>query len=365
MMKWYNFKKIDLYIVRKFLGSFFYSIALIIVIAIIFDTSEKLDDFMEKQAPLKAIVFDYYLNFIPYFVVLYSHLFTFISVVFFTSKMAYQTEIIAILGAGVSYKRLLKPYMIAAAIITVMSFVLTNFIVPNANKKRLEFEERYIRNGIVGFNNKNIHRQIEPGLFVYFESYSNVSNTGYEFSLEKFDDNKLKSKLMGEYVYWDSIKSKWIIKNYYIRYIRSRTDSIVTGESIDTTLRLSPAEFRLRTNAVEAMNFFELNSFITDQKLQGSENVDVWLIEKYKRIAVPLSTFILTIIGVAVSSRKVRGGTGLHIGIGMAISFAYILSMSFASQFAIGAGLDPMLAAWIPNIIFSGIAYYLYRLAPK
>jgi lipopolysaccharide export system permease protein len=356
---------IDRYIIKKFLGTFFYAILLMIVIAVIFDFSEKIDDFLDKNAPASAIIFDYYLNFIPYFTILYSHLFTFIAVLFFTSKMAYNTEIVAILGSGISYKRLLYPYFISAAIITVMAFMLTNFVVPNANKKRLDFEEKYFRNNPVSYDFRNIHKQVRPGIFIYMESYSNISNTGYRFSIEKFEDGKLSSKLISEYIRWDSVKHKWSINNYYIRTIDGMKEKITEGRTIDSVLNIYPEDFRRRTNAVEAMNLFELRNFIKQQKLQGAENVELYQIEKYKRTALPFSTFILTLIGVSISSRKVRGGTGLHIGIGLGFCFSYIIFMQFSSQFSITGPLNPFIAVWLPNVIYAFIGYYLYKKAPK
>lgn len=364
-LKKLELKIIDWYIIKKFLGTFFFSILLIIVVSVIFDTSEKLDDFIEKNAPLKAIVFDYYFNFIPYFVILYSHLFTFISVLFFTSKMAYRTEIVAILSSGVSYRRLLWPYFVSALFIAVFSYTLMNFVVPNANIVRLEFEEHYIHNNPVSYNFRNIHKQIMPGVTMYMESYSNLSNTGYKFSIEKFENNSLVSKLMGEYINWDSIKNKWTVRDYYIRGIDGMKEKITKGNTIDTSLNIYPGDFRRRTNVVESMDLKELNAFIKEQKLQGAENIETYLIEKYKRIALPFSTFILTLIAVCISSRKVRGGTGLHVGIGLGFCFSYIVFMQFSSQFSISGNLNPLLAVWIPNIVYAIIGYYLYRLAPK
>ena len=358
-------KKIDRYIIGKFLGTFFFSILLIIAIAIVFDTSEKLDDFLKKDAPLHAIIFDYYLNFIPYFVVLYSHLFTFIAVVFFTSKMAYDTEIIAILSSGVSYRRMLWPYFISATIIAVCSFVLMNFIVPTANKGRLQFEELYIRSNPVDYKSQNVHIQVRPGVVIYMLYYQNQQNIGGKFSCEKFVKGKLVSKLMAESIRWDSIKNKWTIFDYYIRDIDGMTEKIRKGSSIDTSLNIYPADFKRRTNAVESMAMFELNRFIKQQKLQGTENINEYLIESYKRVSLPFATYILTLIAVCVSSRKVRGGTGLHIGIGLGFCFSYIIFMQFSSQFAIKGNLDPLMAVWIPNIIYALIGYYLYRIAPK
>jgi lipopolysaccharide export system permease protein len=356
---------IDYYIIRKFLGTFFFALLLIICIAVIFDVAEKIDDFMEKKATLKAIVFDYYFNFIPYFAVLFSSLFTFISVIFFTSKMAYNTEIIAILNSGMSFRRLMYPFLVSAAFISVFSFLLSNFVLPSANRKRLAFEDLYVHSKPYDYKKTNIHKQIEPGIFVYMESFINATETGIKFSMEKFDDQKLTSKLMAEYIKWDSIKGKWTAYNCYIRNISGMKETIITKDKIDTTLNLSPEEFKRRDNFVDAMSIGDLNQYIKTLKLQGADNLTTFIIEREKRLAFPFSTFILTMIGVTLSSRKVRGGIGMHIGIGLGLSFGYILFMQFSSQFAINGTLSPTIAAWLPNVIFALISIYLYRVAPK
>jgi lipopolysaccharide export system permease protein len=361
-----EFKILDRYIIKKFLGTYFYAIVLIIAIAVIFDFSEKIDDFIEKKAPIKEIIFDYYFNFIPYFALLYSHLFTFIAVIFFTSKMASNTEIIAILSSGVSYKRMLWPYFVSATIIAIFTYSLTNFVVPNVNKTRLDFEEKYIYNKPFSYKNRNIHKAERTNVIIYMESYINNTNTGTLFSMEKYNDNnELISKLMAHDIRWDSIKHKWTINDYYIRTINGNKEKIVSGATIDTSLNITPEDFNRRSNVVESMDFFELNKFIKTQKLQGAENIETFLIEKYRRLSVSFSTFILTLIGVCVSSKKSRGGIGLHIGIGLGICFSYIVFMQFSSQFAISGTLNPLLAVWLPNIIFAFVAYYMYKLAPK
>ena len=358
-------KIIDVYIIRKFLGTFFFSIVIILSIAVIFDFSEKIDDFIENQAPFREVIFDYYLNFIPYFAVLFSSLFTFISVIFFTSKMAYNTEIIAILSSGVSFRRLLRPYMVSAGFIALFAFSLSNFVIPDANRVKLNFEEKYIHSRPYTFNRRNIHRQIEPGVFIYMESYSNYSTTGYNFSLEKFEDGKLVSKMMADQISWDSTDNKWIARRYYIRDINGMHENLREGNTIDTTLNMTPEDFSRRLNVVETMSLSELNKFIKVSKMQGETNVVAYLIEKYKRTAFPFSTFILTLIGVAVSSQKVRGGIGMQLGTGLMISFGYILFMQFSSQFSIGGSLPPLLAVWLPNMIFAVVAFVLYKMAPK
>jgi len=358
-------KILDIYIIKKFLGAFFLSIALILSIVVIFDISEKIDDFLENGATLRLIIFDYYMNFIPYFAVLFSSFFAFISVIYFTSRMAYNTEIIAILSSGMSFKRMLRPYLISSFIIASISFILSDRVIPGANKIKLEFEEHYIHNRPVSFKTKNFHRQIEPGVFVYMETYSTISKVGYNFSLEKFEGKKLVSKMFADQIRWDSTLNKWSARRYYIRDYHGLTETITEGRKIDTTLNIYPEDFARRLNFVETMSLKELDDFIDQQLMQGETNVVAYQIERHKRIAFPFSTFILTFIGVAVSSRKMRGGIGLQIAIGVTISFTYILFMQFSSQFAIGGLLPVMLAVWLPNIVFLGVAVLLFRMAPN
>jgi len=363
-------KKLDLYILKKFLGTFFFLILIIVVIAIVFDFSEKIDDFVEHNASAHAIIFEYYLNFAPYFALLFSPMFTFIAVIFFTSKMAYQTEIIAILSSGISFLRFLYPYFLGALILGILTFTLNNFVLPHANKVRLKFEDRYLVTSVNKppqntVEERNIHKQIQPGVFIYLESYSSLSNVGYKFTIEKFEEGKLKEKLSSDYITWDSTKRKWTMNNYYIRKITGIQESLSKGNALDTVIGLTPEDFVRRDNAVETMNYYELNYFIKQQKLHGEESINAYILEKNKRIAGPFSTFILTLIGVALSSRKVRGGIGMHIGLGLGICFGFILFNQFSSQFAISGAISPAFAVWIPNIIFFAIGVVLYRLAPK
>ncbi|MDD2197246.1 MAG: LptF/LptG family permease [Bacteroidales bacterium] len=363
-MKKLGLKILDRYIIRKFVGTYFYAILLIVGIAVVFDVAEKMDDFVGKAAPLKAIIFDYYMNFIPYFANLFSSLFTFIAVIFFTSKMAYNTEIIAILSSGVSFKRMLFPYFISAAIIAIFSFLLNSFVIPPANHTRIEFENAYVKRPLRN-TERNIHRQVRPGIFIYMQSYNTNGDIGYKFTMEKIIDGKMESKLISDFIKWNPETDKWTVNNYHIRNYTDKGEEIITGEKIDTTIYLDPSDFSRRLNIVETMNIFELNEFIDQQQLQGAGNVEFYLIEKYKRVAFPFSTFILTLIGVSLSSRKVRGGIGLHIGLGLALSFSYILFMQFSTMFSVGGSISPLLAVWIPNILYSVIALILYRLAPK
>ena len=357
-------KKLDWYIIKKFLGTFFFTLALILLIVVIFDISEKIDDFLEHEVSLKAIIFEYYFNFIPYFGNLFSPLFIFISVIFFTSKMANNTEIIAILNSGMSFKRLLKPFIISAIILGILSFILGNFIIPPSNSERIDFENKYLKNKRYS-RAKNIHMQIEPEQYIYMESFNTTRNIGYKFTLENFKDGRLQSKLKSDYVQYDTLNHKWTINKYEIREFQTTGEIITTGTKIDTSLNLSPHDFTKRRSLVETMNMFELNNYITEEELKGSEQIVYHKIEKHKRIAFPFASIILTLIAVAIASRKIRGGIGVHLGMGMLIAFTYILFMQVSTTFATNSNLTPALAVWIPNLCYIVLAGVLLYKAPK
>ncbi len=358
-------KILDIYIIRKFLGTFFYSISLLILIVIIFDLSEKIDDFLTKQAPLKAIIFDYYLNFIPFFINLFSSLFTFISVIFFTSKLAARTEIVAILAGGVSFRRLLRPYMIAASVLVLLTIYLANFLIPITNIGLREFEKKYYKNPITN-RDMNIHMQINAGVFVYLETWDKTKKQGNRFTLEKFKDNTLVYKLTSDRIVWDSTKNFWHLQNFYSKtFLPGYKQKITRGVSKDTMMNMTPAEFVVDIEDIKTMNYQQLRAFIAREKLKGSKNIKQYEVEKYKRFAFPISGIILTLIGVALSSRKIRGGIGMHLGLGIAITFSYILFMQISTQFAVFGTLSPLFAVWLPNIIFGILAFYLIRIAPK
>jgi len=357
--------KLDRYIIKKFLGTFFFSIALIISISIVFDFSENIDEFIEKNAPTKAIILDYYLNFIPYFANLFSPLFVFISVIFFTSKMASNTEIVAILASGVSFKRILRPYLIGAIFLAIASLYLNNFLIPKSNKNRLSFQYKYIKDPFKN-KDKNIHFQLDSNSFAYMSQFVAQTNVGTKFSLEKFDSKgNLEYKLMSDWIQWDTSKNLWTIQNYYARFINGLNEHIERGYKKDTVLKMLPADFKRRNSAAEMYDYFELNDEINLEKFKGSKKVVNYEIEKHKRLAFPFATIILTFIGVAIASRKVRGGIGLHLGIGLLISFSFILFMKFTQTFATNGGLHPILAMWLPNFFFGALALYLIKKAPK
>lgn len=358
-------KKLDLYIIRKFLGTFCFSMVLILSIVIVFDLSERLEKFLENEAPVKAIIFDYYLNFVPYFANVFSSLFTFISVIFFTSKMAYNSEIIAILSTGTSFRRMVRPYMMAAGVIALLSLMLSSFIIPNANEKRIEFSQKYIWNKYSN-RDKNIHRQIAPGTYIYMSSFSVASKIGYDFSYENFKGDTLVEKLTSRWIEWNENTGKWTIKDWKLRKIDGDKETYTTGNQIDTLMGFLPSEFSEDPKKIkEKLNLLELNEYIARQKLRGSSNVVEFQIEKYRIFSGSFATFILTLIGVCIASRKIRGGMGFHLGLGLLISFSYILFMQFSTVFATNGDMNPLLAVWVPNILFSVVAFFVYRTAPK
>ncbi|MCI6492390.1 MAG: LptF/LptG family permease [Bacteroidales bacterium] len=358
-------RKLDAYIVRKFISTFFIALILIIGIVIIFDISEKIDDFVSKEAPLKAIIFDYYLNFVPYFMNMFSPLFVFITVIFFTSKMAADSEIIAILSCGISFHRMMVPYIFSASLIALLSLCLNLFVIPESNKTRLDFENKYVKTRFMSVG-RNVHYQISPGEFVYAESFSSWNKTAYRFTLERIEDNKLISKISAESAVYDTTSGKWRLKKYFIRdYNEDLTDQIRSGEQLDTTLALSVKDFYLTENTVETLTYKELNELIATQRMRGDANVKFALIEKHTRFALPFSAFILTIMGVSLSSRKRRGGIGWNIGIGIALAFTYILFLRFSQMFVHTGVLPPWIALWLPNVLYAFITAFLYRIAPK
>ena len=354
-------KKIDFYIIKKFLGTYVFAILLIISIAVVFDINEKIDDFME--APMKSIIFDYYLNFIPYYANLFSQIFTFIAVIFFTSKLAENSEIIAILSSGISFKRLMVPYMISAAIISSLTFTLNSFVIPSANKTRIEFQNKYVSNKKVDYA-ANVQLQVSPGVIAYINRYDDNLKTGYRFSMEKFEGKSLKSKLTAESIRYDSAYH-WIVRNYTIRDFDGMNETFRKGSRLDTIITIAPSDFLISRYDAELMTTPELNRYIKKQQERGASNVKPFQIEYEGRIASIFAAFILTSIGMSLSSRKVKGGMGVNIGIGLILSFTYIMFSTISSTFATNGDMSPRLAVWLPNILYIIIAIYLYTKAPK
>lgn len=361
-------KILDRYIMKRFMATFFIALLLIIGIVIIFDISEKIDDFVKNEVPLKSIIFDYYLNFVPYFINMFSPLFVFITVIFFTSRLAANSEIIAMLSGGESYHRIMVPYMASAVLIALLSLVLNFYIIPKANVTRVEFEQSYIGNsmGKGVFNRRNVHYQIAPGQFVFVESFSTWNNTAYKITLETIENNKLVSKLSAESAVWDSTAGIWHMRKYFIRdYTEGIEDRVRVGEQLDTAFALSVEDFYRNEETVEKLPIKALDELIDTQIMRGDKSVIFAQIEKNTRYALPFSAFILTLMGVCLTSKKKRGGIGWNIAIGIALAFLYILFLKFSQMFVLTGTLPPVVAIWIPNVMYTCIAAYLFKIAPK
>ena len=360
-------KILDWYIIKKFIGTYFYSIALIISISIVFDINENLAKFTQYHAPLRAIVVDYYMNFVPYFANLFSPLFVFIAVIFFTSKLAGNSEIISMLAAGVSFKRLMRPYMISAALISIMTFFLGAYVIPKGTIIRQNFETIY-KNKKKNTSAENVQLQVGKGVIAYIQHYDNNMKKGYGFCLDKFEDKKLISHMTASEIQYDTIsdsKYHWKARNWRIRQLKGMRETITSGSVKDTTIMMEPTDLVFSKGQQETFTSPKLRDYISKQIDRGSGNVVQYEVEFHKRIATSFASFILTTIGLSLSSRKRKGGMGLYLGIGLALSFTYIMLQTVSSTFAINANTPPMLAAWIPNIIFTVVAYFCYRKAPN
>lgn len=367
-MKWFNFLKLqrlDRYIIKKFLGTYFFSLLLIIVVIIVFDYNEKIDRFVSSNAPMDAIIFDYYANLAPYYANTFSALFVFISVIYFTSKLAGNSEIIAMLSSGVSFRRLIKPYMIAAGIISILTYLMSAFIIPNGTATRLEFEQKYSRKKKVESAN-DIQLKIDDNTIAFIERYENRNNTGWRFMLDKFENKKLVSHMEARTITYNPDRpGTWTARHWKIRDLQDNKEIIRESkkEPLDTLLRIEPSDFLISEGEQETMTTPELSDYIDKQKERGIANTKNFEIEYHKRIAMSFAAFILTIIGVSLSSRKAKGGMGLSLGIGLALSFSYILFQGISSAFA--EQMPIIMAAWLPNIIYSIIAIVLYIKAPR
>ncbi len=359
--------RIDRYIIGKFLGTYFFSIILIISIAVVFDINENIDKFLSRNASMRAIFIDYYLNFVPYYSNLFSQLFVFISVIFFTTKLAENSEIIAMMSTGMSFNRLLRPYMISAAIIAVLTFTLGSYIIPQGNVKRVKFENTYKKKNISTYTT-NVQLEVEPGVIAYINRYEDRQKIGYEFTLDKFENKKLIRHLQAYTIQYDTLSEEpyhWIITQYQERNLQGLREVLTHGERLDTIIHMQPQDLIITRGQQETLTTPELSKYIDRQKQRGSANVKEFEVEYWKRGASSFATFILTMIGVSISARKRKNGMGIALGIGLALILAYIMFQTISSTFAVNANMHPSLAAWLPNIVFAFIAYYFYKKAPR
>ena len=360
--------RLDRYIIYKFLSTYIFLITIIVVIAVIFDFNEQIDKLTRSHAPMQKIIFDYYVNFIPYFANLFSPLFVFIAVIFFTSKLADNSEIIAMKSTGMSFRRLLRPYMVSAAIIALSSFLLGAYVIPQTSVERVNFYNRYIKKKSDITSIDNVQMQVDTGVVAYITYFDNVTKRGYGFSLDKFVDKKLVSPLTAQTITYDTLSERrcsWTLQQYHIRTLQGKREKLESGAKLDTINMMEPKDFFFVRNQQETMTLPQLNEFIDRQKLRGAAGISTFEVEYHKRFAAPFAAFILTLIGVTLSCEKRKGGMGASIGAGIALSFAYILFQTISATFAINAGWPPMLSVWIPNILFAIIAGVLYRRTPQ
>ena len=364
---WPGFKILDGYITRKFLGTFFLAMALIIIIVVVFDAVEKIDDFIEMKAPLKAIILGYYVNFIPYFINLFCGLFTFIAVIYFTSQMAGRTEITAIQASGVSFRRLLWPYFVSAMFITAISLFLNLQVIPSANEQRVDFEGKYLRKNRRVQYEPHIYRQIEPGVFVYMRNYNPSTNKASFMTIERFEGSSIVESLEASDISYNEKNGHWEAPKYAThRFVGEEDIFELHTTRLDTLINLTEQELGKVENLITTMKIGELNLFIEQQKQKGSDMIGIFEVERQKRFSYPLSVFILTVIGVSLSARKMRSGTGVNIGIGVILCFTYIMMGRVFEEIAKNNdGVMSILLVWLPNIIFALIAAFIYRKAPK
>jgi lipopolysaccharide export system permease protein len=356
--------KIDVYIIKRFLGAFALALGLFTVIIIVFDLSEKIDEFMENSAPFTEVIFDYYINWVPFLLNLFSPVFVFISVIFFTSKMAQNSEIIAMLAGGVSYRRLLRPYFITSIFLALFSFALSAWIIPHADKTRVDFENTYIRDR-TRYTLSEIKTQISPGQILSMGNFNFSDSAGFKISLENIENGELKSKLYAERLNWNEKTQKWKLTKWWTREFIEGNEILTKGTTMDTMIAFNPEDFFRKNDDVQMFNLSELDQMISLEEMRGTGNTFFYTTEKYKRFAMPFAIIILTVIGVSVASKKTRGGIGLNLGIGLLLSFTFLIVFQFFLAYGSSGSMHPLLAVTIPNLIFGFIAFVLYRLAQK
>ena len=360
------FSRLDRYIMRKFLGTYFFSIVLIISIAVVFDFAEHSDKFTVNHAPLSGLL-EYYANFVPFYANLFSALFVFIAVIFFTSKLAENSEIIAMLSTGMSFRRLMRPYMLSSAILAALAFTLGSEVIPRGSVERLDFEARY-KDKRKPHVTQNAQLQVDTGVIAFIEHFDGDFKMGTHFSLDKFEQKQLVSHLTAERIQYDTLADEryhWKLYQVKIRTLKGLREHITTRNMMDSLIFMEPQDFLMTKNQQQTLTNTELLAYIDKQRLRGSGNVKVFEVEYHKRFADPFAAFILSAIGLCLSFRKRKGGMGGALGIGLALSATYILLQTISSTFAINSNWPPALAAWFPNLLFSIIAVALIYKAQK
>lgn len=365
MLKWFKLTKYDKYILGKFMKTFIVMLSLFTVIIVIFDLAEKLEDFTQKQAPIRLIITGYYLNFIPTILNQFSAIFVFLSVIFFTSQLASRSEFIAVLASGVSFKRMMKPYVVGALLLLIGTYLLNSWLVPVTDKKRVAFETKWVRNTSSEYK-ANVHQQIQPGVFLYFRNFNHVDSTGQHVVLQTFDSTRLTSRLYAVSIRPSRFKGQWELVNVVHKdFAEDGSQEITKYTSLDTVIQFDPKDFFRRLDDINSFNNSELRSYIAALRVKGTGEINNYITELYRRFSAPFAVLLLTLIGFAVSARKTRGGVGVHLGKGILISFLYLFIIKTFNTYGAQGSMLPLLAVWIPNLIFGLIAAWLIHTAPK
>jgi len=358
-------KILDKYIIKKFLTAFVFTVLIIVSVICVIDFTEKNDDFIQHKLTMKQIVFEYYVFLFPYFSNLLAPITIFIAVVFVTAQLASRTEIVAIMASGMSFKRLLVPYLAAATLVGIFIFALTGWVLPLANRERVRFERAYLKLPYT-FKGHDVHIRIGPRSYVYMQSYDSNRNVGYRFALETIDSTILQRRLTADAISWDSIKHVWHLSPQLIRTFRGPQDeALLTVPARDTTLRLTPKDFASHYREEETLTLPQLSAFIQEMVNRGADDTATYMSAKYERYSYPFATLILTLIGVSLSARKSRAGVGGQIALGFVLAFVFIIFVMLSRNLAQVGTLAPLVAAWVPNSIFLVIGLALYRFVPK
>lgn len=359
-----GWKILDSYLLKKMLGSVLFSISLLMIVVIVFDVSENIHRFMGHDIPAKEVITGYYFNFIPYFINLFIPLFTFISVIWFTSKLSSRNEIISIFDNGISFNRMLVPYITGAVIIMILSLILSNFIVPNTNRKLNDFKYKYFGKHHVSTSYQHVKNS--KNSYVFVERWDKMEDIGYNFTYEEFSNNAIRKKISAQTIDYDEEQQVWHLHQFIKREITEDGDElIITGEEMDTTFNLKPMNLYQDAFISETMSYTELRQFIKEEKMRGSSLLANYQIEQHKRLANPLGILIMTLLGLSVSCRKNTRGVGVHIFIGMGLAFTFIFLQQISTVFSVSGGLPPILGTWLPNLIYLAITIVMLKWTPK
>jgi lipopolysaccharide export system permease protein len=361
-------KKIDWYIIKKFLFTFFFCLVLFTAIAIAVDSSEHTEDFVKSGLSSGQIISNYYIGFVPYIWGLLFPLFVFIAVIFFTSRMAVKSEVIAILASGTSYNRFLRPYFIGGVLLGGLLLLANRYIIPKGNEIRGNFSAKYM-DQFDPYKNRDysntFYRRSDSNSYVGIRYYDSIQKTAGGFFLHRIKDDRMVYNLRAETMRWDTIKKTWLLANVVERNVRPDGETMQTYDTLKMDLSIRPADLRKDYYLKDKLTTPQLKEFIRLEELRGTEGLNTLKVERYRRSATPFTVLLLTLIGAVIAGRKTRGGSGLHLALGFIIASVFILTDKFSTTFSVKGNLPPLLAAWLPNIMFAAVAYWLYRKSPK